>query len=479
MSAARRVPDGGASRPVTLVARTRIAMVVVAALSVLVVFAVFYAAWTVYTITLRRTELSKQVKVVATGVSAGAGLRGSADPSGLRERLLKVESGLIGARLVLTDPTGRVVFSTTGTGREKFPVARMAPREGFPVSTVETVAGYGRLLLVAAKLPEASGAAYLVAAQPLREVNQARWPVMYLFMASALIALAAAWLIGGGLARRVASPLSRLRHAAEAVTAGDWGHQVPVEGEEEVAALASSFNAMSTRVADAYAAQKEFVGDVSHELRTPITSIQGFAGALTDGTVTDEGQRGRYLGVIKDEAARLADLTSTLLALADLEAGGAVVVSEPVDTSAVAETLRARFAPIAAEAGVALEVLDLAGMPIGDGARLLQALTAIVDNGLAHVPAGGRVRVATSPAPAGRWRVAVDDDGPGIPEDRREEAFRRFARLEPSRSGQAGGSGLGLSISRRIVELMGGRVWIEGGELGGARFVVELPSRGA
>ncbi len=478
MSAARRESGEGALRPVTLVARTRIAMVVVAALSVLVVFAVFYAAWTFYTISLRRTELSKQVKVVATGVSAGVGLPGgSADPSGLRERLLKVESGLIGARLVLTDSTGRVLFSTTGSGREKFPVARMAPRKGSPVSTVETVAGYGRLLLVAAKLPEASGASYLVAAQPLREVNQARWPVMFLFMASALAALAAAWFVGGWFARRVASPISRLRHAAEAVTAGDWGHQVPVEGEEEVAALASSFNAMSTRVADAYAAQKEFVGDVSHELRTPITSIQGFAGALTDGTVTGQEQRERYLGVIKEEASRLADLTSTLLALADLEAGGEVILSEPVDTSALAETLRARFAPIAVEAGVMLEVLDLEGMPLGDGARLLQALTAIVDNGLAHVPAGGRVRIATATAPSGRWRVSVDDDGTGIPQDRREEVFRRFARLEPSSSKKAGGSGLGLSISRRLVELMGGRVWIEDSDLGGARFVVELPSR--
>ena len=478
MSAARRKSGKSGVRPVTLAARTRSAMVVVAALSVFVVFAVFYAAWTVYTIALRRTELSKQVKVVATGVSTGAGLPGgSADPNGLRERLLRVESGLIGARLVLTDPAGRVLFSTTGTGREKFPVVSMAPEEGSPVSTVETVAGYGRLLLVAAKLPEVSGASYLVAAQPLREVNQARWPVMYLFMASTLAALTATWFVGGWFARRVASPISRLRHAAEAVTAGDWGHQVPVEGEEEVAALASSFNAMSTRVADAYRAQKEFVGDVSHELRTPITSIQGFAGALTDGTVTDQELRDRYLGVIRDEAARLSDLTSTLLALADLEAGGVVIVAEPIDTTAVAETLRVRFAQVAAEAEVTLEVCDLTGTPLGDGARLLQALTAIVDNGLAHVPPGGHVWVAAAPAPAGRWRVAVDDDGPGIPQDRREEVFRRFARLEPSRSREPGGSGLGLSISRRIIDLMGGRVWIEDSGLGGARFVVELPSR--
>jgi signal transduction histidine kinase len=454
-------------------------MVAVAALSVLVVFAIFYAAWTVYTIAVRRAELAKQVQVIATGVSTSRGLPGSAgDSGGLRERLMKVEAGLIGARLVLTDAAGNVLFATSGAGRGTFPVARMAPQADSPVTTVENVAGAGRLLLVAAKLPEETGASYLVASQPLSEVNQARLPAVYLFMISALLALAAAWFAGSWLARRITGPIVRLRGAAEAVTAGDWGHQVPVEGEEEVAALAESFNAMSSKVADAYAAQKDFVGDVSHELRTPITSIQGFAGALTDGTVTGEEERARYLCVIRDEAARLADLTSTLLALADLDAGNTRFADGPVSMSALAEALRSRYAPMAADAGITLEVADLAGSPTGDESRLLQAVTVLVDNALAYTPAGGTVRVMTPAAPAGRWRLFVDDSGPGIPRDKREEVFRRFARLDPSRSKGAGGSGLGLAICRRLVELMRGRVWVEAGELGGARFVVDLPAAG-
>lgn len=475
---ATEAPSRG-PRPAALASRTRTAMVAVAALSVLVVFAIFYAAWTVYTIAVRRTELAKQVEVIATGVSTSRGLPGSASDSGaLRQRLMKVEAGLIGARLVLTDATGRVLFATSGVGRGTFPVARMAPRAGSPVTTVENVAGAGRLLLVAAKLPEATGASYLVAAQPLSEVNQARLPAVYLFMVSALLALVAAWFAGSWLARRITGPIVRLRGAAEAVTAGDWGHQVPVEGEEEVAALAESFNAMSSRVADAYTAQKDFVGDVSHELRTPITSIQGFAGALTDGTVTGEEERARYLGVIRDEAARLADVTSTLLALADMDAGNTHITSGPVPASALAESLRSRYAPVASAAGVTLEIENLTGTATGDEARLLQAVTTLVDNALAYTPLGGTVRVSTQGAPAGRWRIAVDDSGPGIPPDKREEVFRRFARLDPSRSTRAGGSGLGLAICRRLVELMGGRVWTETAELGGARFVVELPSAG-
>jgi signal transduction histidine kinase len=463
--------------PAALASRTRTAMVAVAAMSVLVVFAVFYAAWTVYTITVRRTELAKQVEVIATGISASPGLPGGpGDPDRLRERLVKVEAGLIGARLAMTDASGRVLFATSTVGRGTFPVARMAPRADSPVTTVENVAGAGRLLLVAAKLPETTGASYLVASQPLAEINQARLPAVYLFMFSVLVALVAAWFAGSWLARRIAGPIVRLRGAAEAVTGGDWGHQVPVEGEEEVAALAESFNAMSTRVADAYAAQKDFVGDVSHELRTPITSIQGFAGALTDGTITGEAERARYLGVIRDEAARLADLTSTLLALADMDAGTARFANGPVSASALAESLRSRYTPVAAEARVTMEIADLAGTPSGDEARVLQAITVLVDNALAYTPAGGALRVTTAAAPRGRWRLHVDDSGPGIPPEKREEVFRRFVRLDPSRSKRAGGSGLGLAICRRMVELMGGRVWAEASDLGGARFVVELPA---
>jgi signal transduction histidine kinase len=192
--------------------------------------------------------------------------------------------------------------------------------------------------------------------------------------------------------------------------------------------------------------------------------------------VTGEVERERYLGVIRDEAARLAELTSTLLVLADMDVGSTQFARQPVSAPALAEVLRSRYAPVAADAGVTLDVADLAGTPAGDEPRVLQAITALVDNALAHAPVGGVVRVTTAPAPAGRWRLFVDDSGPGIPTEKREDVFRRFVRLDPSPSKRAGGSGLGLAICRRVVELMGGRVWADASDLGGARFVVELPS---
>jgi signal transduction histidine kinase len=229
---------------------------------------------------------------------------------------------------------------------------------------------------------------------------------------------------------------------------------------------------MSARVADVYSAQKAFVGDVSHEIRTPLTSIRGFAEAMLDGTVTDPEQQRHALNVIHDEAVRIGEVSQTLLALSELEAGAVTVARVPVDTTALAAALRGRFSAAASEADVRLDVeLAPAPRPMGDPDRLLQAVSALVANAIAYTPAEGDVRVSAVVS-AERWRIRVDDSGPGIPAEKRAEVFGRFARLEGT---SGGGAGLGLAICRRVVELMGGRVSADESVLGGARFEIDLP----
>jgi signal transduction histidine kinase len=265
----------------------------------------------------------------------------------------------------------------------------------------------------------------------------------------------------------------RLGDGVRAVAGGDWGHQVPVEGDDEVAELAGSFNTMSARVSSAYGAQKEFVGDVSHELRTPVTSIRGFSEALLDGTIADDAGRDRALRAIHEEAGRLAELTRTLLTLAELDAAVAPSSGRPLDTARLAEALSSRFTARAAEARRSLEVGPLEGAPLVDQERLLEAVSILVENALAHTPDGSRVRVRAHER--GRaWTLAVEDSGPGVPEKDRDRVFGRFTRLDSSRA-SGGGSGLGLAICRRLVELMGGSLRVEDSDLGGARFVIELP----
>lgn len=447
-------------------------MVAVATLSAMVVFVVFYVAWLAYTVDVRGDELSRQVSALAKGVSAGGPLA-PASGGDLRAQLFRVQAGLIGARLAVTDADGVVTFTTaaTGEGPDRIGIGSLGETNGSGVHrAVRTVPGSGRLLVVAAPL---DGGGWLVAMQAVREIAAARIGVALLLLGSMGVALLVAWSVGAYVARRLTAPLVRLRGGAEAIASGEWGHQVPVEGDAEIASLAESFNRMSGRVADAYSAQKDFVGDVSHELRTPITSIQGFAGALVDGIVTDPETSARYLAVIRQEAQRLGDLTTTLLALADLDAGRVQVAHDLVDVRALAETLRARHG----DSDVTVEVGDLgpgSAAPAGDDARLLQVASALVSNAIRYTPTGGTVRVSAETNADG-WRLLVDDSGPGIPHESRERVFERFVRLDPARSAAQGGSGLGLSICKRLVVLMGGSIEVEDSPLGGARLAVTLP----
>ncbi|TDB37777.1 MAG: HAMP domain-containing histidine kinase [Actinobacteria bacterium] len=472
-------PGSDGARRGSLVRSTRLAFVAVAAASALVVFWVFYVAWTQYTVSLRTTELSRQTVALAGGLSVGGPLTATpSSPDGVRQQLFRVQASLIGARLLVTDGAGavRVSSALTTQGPTAIGIAALGDADARGVrSAVRTLPGVGRVLIVAVPIEEYPG--WLVALQPVSEIAAANSWVVLLLLGSATAAVLVAWVAGSYLAHRLTAPVLHLREGAEAVTAGEWGYQVPVEGDDEIASLAESFNAMSARVADAYSAQKHFVGDVSHELRTPITSIQGFAGALLDGTVEDEATSRRFIGVIRQEAQRLGDLTATLLALADLDAGRVEIAHKPVDATALAESLRARHEGEGASAGLTVRVGELApkgARPLGDEARVLQVASALITNALRYTPAGGEV-VVSAEADRTSWRLLVDDSGPGIAPDDRARIFERFVRLDPSRSATGGGSGLGLSICNRLVTLMDGRIWADGSPLGGARFVVELP----
>lgn len=455
------------------------ALFVAGTLCIAVTAAVFYALWSQQTASIRTSELERQIGVIAAGVSVSDVLPGSVvDTDQVRARLLKVEAGLIGARIAVADARGGVLYSTAGASSiasysiESLsrPSSDVAARSG-----ILDIPGAGRVAVAAVPVSFVGAGApdrYLVGARPLSDLGAAdRWVAVASGVA-VLIGLLAAWLLGALLTRRITAPLLRLTEGARGVAAGEWGRQVPVEGDDEVSQLAGAFNEMSARVADAYRAQQEFVADVSHELRTPITSIRGFAEAITDGTVTDGPGVRRAAGIISAEAVRLAELTGTLLALSDLESGVVRVSCRTVDASALGEALRARFSAAAQGGGTELEI-GLQGDPLADFERLLQALSALVDNAIKHAPRGGCVRVR-SEMRAGLWIAEVEDDGPGVPAEQRERVFGRFTRLDLSRP--EGGSGLGLAICRRLVTLMGGSVRAEtSSDLGGARFVIELP----
>lgn len=464
--------------------RTRLALVGVAAASILFAVGLLYVAWLQQTVSMRTDELSRQVYAIAAGMPAGGEVDFTADAplSTLRAQLFEVEADLLGVRLVLTDAEGYVIHSSDADDSiAQYDIDGLtgeADERGLRTG-VRPLPNAGRVIVVVASVDGVPADGYLVAIEPLGELAALQRTGSAVVLAVAVVSLIGAWLIGTVVARRVTAPLLRLKEGAEAIAAGSWGHQVTVDGDEEIAALAESFNTMSARVEAAYNAQRDFVGDVSHELRTPITSIQGFAGALLDGMAPSDEQRERYLHIIKQESARLMELTGTMLELADLDSGRAVVARERVDTASLEEALRTRHEGPAFASRISLEIGDLGhgGEPLADEWRVLQVASALVSNALAYTPRGGTVRVSAG-VRGGSFELCVEDSGPGVPEADRGRVFERFARLDRSRTSSTGGFGLGLPICRRLVETMGGSIRVEDSALGGARFCVTLDVAG-
>lgn len=461
----------GASHQRSIVTRVRVAIAGVSAVVVLLAFAVFWVAWSAYQVERRTTELGVQLSALSAAEQVGSQQQLSAD---LRDQLLRIEARLLGAALFVTDASGAVVRSSEqGSSLRAVDLAALGPtRDDGSRQAVIAAADGTRVLVVGVPI---DGTRWLVAIQRLADLRRAQTGVAAAAIAGALVAVLVAWFAGGWLAGRLTRPLLQLQAGAQRIASGEYGSHVEVNGDVEVVSLASSFNEMSDRVAQAYEAQRAFVGDVSHEIKTPITSIGGFARALLDGTAATEQQRQDAAGVIVAETARVEELTQTLLSLAQLDAGATALRVERIDLGQLADALSGRFASRAGDVGRVSVELTSTSPPLGDTDRLLQCATALVVNALAHGGDHVTVRVHDE-VTQGHWRLLVDDDGPGIPQHSREEVFERFTRLDGSRSSASGGAGLGLAICARLVALMSGRIWAEDSPSGGARFVIELPA---
>ncbi len=231
-------------------------------------------------------------------------------------------------------------------------------------------------------------------------------------------------------------------------------------------------------IRSAFETERRFVADASHEIRTPAAVIRSSAEVLQREELV--GAAGRPLvDDIVGEADRLGRLVEDLLALAASEQGALTVEMAPLDLVELIRTAARRATPLAEARGLRIAGPADAAAPIpiqGDGDRLMQVVLILVDNAMRHSPAGGLVTVGAGREPAGRARIEVLDEGPGIPPHLRDKIFEPFARLPASRARADAGSGLGLAIARRLVELHGGTLAVGDGPGGGARFVLELPA---
>jgi signal transduction histidine kinase len=280
-------------------------------------------------------------------------------------------------------------------------------------------------------------------------------------LAVLLFAVGLAWVIAG----RVLAPLRHLTDTARTITESDLTRRLEVRGDDEIAELTATFNAMLDRLEAAFASQRAFVSDAGHELRTPITIIRGHLELLGD----DPQERRETVELVSDELDRMTRFVEDLLTLAKAERSDFLRL-EDVDLDILTEELMAKASGLAPR-DWRLERVG-AGTLRADRQRLTQALMNLAHNAVQHTAQGTRIALG-SELRDGRARLWVSDDGPGIPLADQERIFDRFARAGAPRPD---GSGLGLAIVRTIAEAHGGRVELRSAPGHGSTFILDLPT---
>jgi signal transduction histidine kinase len=296
-----------------------------------------------------------------------------------------------------------------------------------------------------------------------------------------LIGLAAFSLAVAGstvFSRRAARPLRDVVEAAHEITQGEWARRVPVRGSSEAVAMATAFNDMTanltalnkelsaakSRAEDASRAKDQFLANVSHELRTPLNGIIGMTTLALDTHLT--GEQRDYLETVESSSAALLALVNDVLDFAKIDAGALTLDPVPFDLRSCLEQSRKMLAVPADRKGLALTFdidSDLPTFVVGDEGRLRQVLLNLLGNAVKFTNAG-TVALRVRAEAAGdhiTLRVDVSDTGIGIPKAKQEQIFQPFVQADGSTTRQYGGTGLGLTISARLIAMMGGRIWLE------------------
>jgi histidine kinase len=296
---------------------------------------------------------------------------------------------------------------------------------------------------------------------------------------AALAALLAAGWVSWLLSRQVTIPVKEMQQASQKIAAGSYQERVSIPGDplqtDELSQLALSFNRMAERLERTEDRRRMLIADITHELRTPLTAIQGSLEGLLDEVLP--AQPSTYQR-INQEAERLSRLVDDLQELSRIEAEAYSLNPQPTAVDHLLNTIRDRLQQQFEDKGVRLRIEREPDFPpvVVDEKRIDQVFLNVVGNALQYTPSGGWVRIKAEEAD-GKLQYTIEDSGIGIAAEDLPHIFTRFYRVDKSRSRASGGSGIGLTISRHLIEAHGGRIWAESDGLGrGSRFIFTLPA---
>ena len=287
--------------------------------------------------------------------------------------------------------------------------------------------------------------------------------------------------IGGYLlAGRVLSPIGAMASKAQEITAERLSERLPVDNpNDEFGRLATVFNETLARLQDSFDRLRRFTADASHELRTPLTALRS-VGEVGLRKELDPAAHRDVIGSMLEEADRLASLIDNLLMLTRADSGRIILDPEPVNLGELVNDVVDCLGVLAEERQQDLSVeIDQEVQALIDRTTVRQALINLLDNAIKYTEMGGKIRLRTAKTPDGRAMVEIIDNGPGIAGKHCQAIFDRFYRIEPERSSETGGAGLGLAIARHVVEINGGLVELESKLRQGSTFRIVLPDLGS
>lgn len=288
--------------------------------------------------------------------------------------------------------------------------------------------------------------------------------------AASLVALVVSFVFS----RSILAPVFVMMNASQRIAEGHYDERVQLQGADELNQLAGSFNKMAEQLEQVEDMRRRLLGDVAHELRTPLTAIKGSAEGLMDGVLPASDETYQQ---IHSEAERLNRLVDDLQELSRVESRAIQLDVHPVDATMLIQTVAKRLQYQFDEKRVTL-TLDLPAQPIhilADDGRAIQVLTNLVGNALQYTSESGSVTVSVMQE-KDEACFSISDTGVGIPAEHLTHIFDRFYRVDKSRSRAHGGSGIGLTIAKHLVETHGGKIWVESaGKNKGSVFSFTLP----
>lgn len=384
-----------------------------------------------------------------TGPGQGQGLR-RGNPSGM--------GGMMSQRLLLVDDQGNIIADSQGTGIS----GKVDPsdlQQAIPLEVESSTVGYlineGGMVFTRGDdtelLSRLTKSAYIAAG----------------------VAIVFALLLALLFSSRLLKPVRALTAAAEDLSGGDLTRRVSIKGGDELAVLGQTFNEMATSLENAEQTRQAMTADIAHELRTPLAVQRAQLEALQDGVYspTDEN-----IGALLEQNLQLTRLVADLRTLAMADAGQLQLEKTPTDLGKLTARVSEQFKPQAAESGVEIQFSqqsDCLYISVDPG-RVEQIIGNLISNALRYTPEHSWVKLNLNCVEE-LAVLTIRDNGPGIPEEDREQIFERFYRADHSRSRAAGGSGLGLAIARQLAEAQDGHLTVKNHPDGGAEFRLSFP----